>query len=106
VIRGFVAGAVLAVLVGLGIGLGLGASGLIEERRETGAVAPAPASVQLSVAPEGSDESATIELFRAARDSVVAISTSASQRDFFGRSAGEVPLGTGSGWLWDAQGMW
>jgi S1-C subfamily serine protease len=91
------------VLVGLGIGLGLGASELIGTR-ERAAAAPVPAPVQLAVAPEGSDEAATIELFRSARDSVVAISTSASQRDLFGRSAGEVPLGTGSGWLWDDQG--
>ncbi len=98
--RAILVGLLLALVLGLGIGLGLGASGWMPER---GAEAPVPAPI-LAVAPEGSDEAATIDLFRAHRDSVVAISTSASQRDVFGRSAGEVPLGTGSGWLWDARG--
>ncbi len=102
VIRGLVAGALMALLLGLGIGLGLGAWGLLGEGPPA-AVAPVPPA-QLTVAPEGSDESATIELFRAARDSVVAISTSAARRDVFGRVSSEVPLGTGSGFIWDGDG--
>ena len=101
-IRGLMAGALMALLLGLGIGLGLGAWGLLGEGTQA-AVAPVPPA-QLTVAPEGSDESATIELFRAARDSVVAISTSAAQRDRFGRVSSEVPLGTGSGFIWDGNG--
>jgi S1-C subfamily serine protease len=63
-------------------------------------VAPA----ELTLAPEGSDEAATIALFQTVRDSVVAISTSAAQRGRFGVATTEVPLGTGSGWVWDGQG--
>ena len=102
-IRGLAAGALMALLLGLGIGLGLGAWGLLGEGPPVAVVAPVPPA-QLTVAPEGSDESATIELFRAARDSVVAISTSAAQRDLFGRVSSEVPLGTGSGFIWDGNG--
>ncbi len=101
-IRGLIAGAVLALILGLGIGLGVGLSDLWEEP-QAAAVAPV-APVELAVAPEGSDEGATIATFRAARDSVVAISTSASRRDLFGRVATEVPLGTGSGFIWDGAG--
>ncbi len=102
-IRGLVAGALMALLLGLGIGLGLGAWGWLDEGQQAATMAPVPPA-QLTVAPEGSDESATIELFRAARDSVVAISTSAAQRDLFGRVSSEVPLGTGSGFIWDGNG--
>jgi S1-C subfamily serine protease len=94
-------GALMALLLGVGIGLGFGLAG--PWRAPAPVVAPvAPATV--TVAPEGSEESATIALFRAARDSVVAISTSRARRDLFGRATGEVPLGTGSGWVWDAAG--
>jgi S1-C subfamily serine protease len=89
------------LLLGLGAGLGIGLSHIFEEPATV--VAPV-APVQISVGPEGSEEAATIELFRAARDSVVAISTSASRRDLFGRVSAEVPLGTGSGFVWDGSG--
>ena len=109
VIRSFVVGALLALVLGLGIGLGLSASGWLPgwvplAGREAAAPVAALPPAELVVAPEGSEERATIDLFQQARDSVVAISTSAARRDFFGRSAGEVPLGTGSGWVWDGQG--
>jgi S1-C subfamily serine protease len=104
VVSRLLAGAVLVLLLGLGVGLGLGLSGLWRAEEEPAAVVTPVAPVALSVAPEGSDEAATIELFRAARDSVVAISTSATRRDLFGRVADEVPLGTGSGWVWDGSG--
>nr|WP_245218924.1 trypsin-like peptidase domain-containing protein [Rubellimicrobium aerolatum] len=94
---------IVALALGLGIGLGLEGAGLLGDRQAAVPVPAGPAAV-ITVAPEGSDEAATIDLFRAHRDSVVAISTSASRRDLFGRSAGEVPLGTGSGWLWDGRG--
>ena len=102
-VRGLWAGAAMALLLGLGIGLGLGLAGGLGLGREVPVVAPV-APVQLSVAPEGSDEAATIELFRAARGSVVAIATSAARRGFFGLVSAEVPLGTGSGFVWDGAG--
>ena len=109
VIRSVLVGALLALVLGLGIGLGLSASGWAPEWLSTAAregaapLAPLPPA-ELVVAPEGSEESATIDLFQQARDSVVAISTSTSQRGLFGRNATEVPLGTGSGWVWDGEG--
>nr|WP_246849299.1 trypsin-like peptidase domain-containing protein [Rubellimicrobium arenae] len=87
------------------MGLGFEGASLLGQREpQVTALTPASPAPVITVAPEGSDEAATIDLFRSARDSVVAISTSTSQRDVFGRNAGEVPLGTGSGWLWDNQG--
>lgn len=51
-----------------------------------------------------SGEEATIELFKAARDSVVFISTAERVRDPWTRNTYEQPRGTGSGFLWDARG--
>ena len=101
-------GAILALVVGLGIGLGLGASGWLPQALGSRAgtaqpVVPVPPA-ELTLAPQGSDEAATITLFQTVRDSVVAISTSAAQRGRFGVATTEVPLGTGSGWVWDGQG--
>ena len=95
--RGLLSGAALALILGVGVGLGFGVARLL----------PAPvavAPVAVAVAPEGSDEAATIALFRAARDSVVAISTSTRARDPFARASGPQPLGSGSGFIWDAAG--
>lgn len=103
-VRGLIYAVIVALALGLGLGLGLEGADLIERQQMTGLSPPSGAAPVITVAPEGSDEAATIDLFRAHRDSVVAISTSASRRDLFGRSAGEVPLGTGSGWLWDDRG--
>ncbi|HTN00557.1 MAG TPA: trypsin-like peptidase domain-containing protein [Planctomycetaceae bacterium] len=50
------------------------------------------------------DEISTIEIFRAASPSVVHITTVAVQQDLFGFKAVEIPEGTGSGFIWDAQG--
>ena len=100
--RALLIAVIVALALGLGIGIGFAGAGLFGPPAIVSAP-PAPAP-SITVAPEGSDEAATIDLFGRARDSVVAISTSTAQRDLFGRSAGEVPLGTGSGWLWDAQG--
>lgn len=104
-IRGLALGGIMALLLGLGLGLGLGLSGWWSPRPlEVAAPAPPVLPPPVITAPAGSEEAATIALFGAVRDSVVSISTSASRRDFFGRSAGEVPLGTGSGWIWDGAG--
>jgi S1-C subfamily serine protease len=45
-----------------------------------------------------------IELFEQASRSVVYITTLAVQTDLFSRNAGEVPVGSGSGFVWDQQG--
>ena len=50
------------------------------------------------------DEQATVDLFENTSPSVVYISTIARRRDFFGRVTGEVPLGTGTGFVWDREG--
>jgi S1-C subfamily serine protease len=60
-----------------------------------------------TVAPRGAlaaDETATIELFEHARESVVYISTTELVRDFWSRNVMEVPQGTGSGFIWDDAG--
>jgi S1-C subfamily serine protease len=51
------------------------------------------------------DEKATIDLFRAASPSVVYITSLAVQRDIFSLNAQEVPKGTGSGFVWDSDGL-
>jgi S1-C subfamily serine protease len=50
------------------------------------------------------DEKATIELFQQSSRSVVYISTSTVQSGYFNFNATEMPLGTGSGFIWDEQG--
>ncbi|EPX86273.1 Trypsin-like serine protease, typically periplasmic [Rubellimicrobium thermophilum DSM 16684] len=106
-IRRLAMAVLIALALGLGIGLGLGLAGLWRGPAPGPQTAPdavAVPPVMVTVAPAGSEEAATIALFRAARDSVVAISTTRTRRDLFGRAAGEVPLGSGSGWIWDGSG--
>ncbi len=51
------------------------------------------------------DERATVELFERTSPSVVYITTLARRTDWFGRPmGGEVPQGTGTGFLWDGDG--
>ena len=50
------------------------------------------------------DEQAIVDLFENTSPSVVYISTVTRRRDFFGRATGEVPLGTGTGFVWDQDG--
>ena len=50
------------------------------------------------------DERATIDLFEAARDSVVFITTRREVRDPWRRDAFEAPRGSGSGFFWDGYG--
>ncbi len=50
------------------------------------------------------EEKRFIEVFRKAAASVVYITTSSVQRDFFSLDVYEVPHGTGSGFLWDKAG--
>ena len=49
------------------------------------------------------DEQAIVDLFDNASPSVVYITAVTRRRDFFGRT-GEVPLGTGTGFVWDRDG--
>jgi len=50
------------------------------------------------------DEKSTIELFRNVSPSVVYITSKTVRRDMFSFNAMEVPQGTGSGFIWDANG--
>jgi S1-C subfamily serine protease len=49
-------------------------------------------------------EEATIKLFEDAAPSVVFITTTAVQQDYWSRNAYEIPSGTGSGFIWDDEG--
>jgi S1-C subfamily serine protease len=49
-------------------------------------------------------EEATIQLFENAAPSVVYITTTAVEQDFWSRNIYEIPSGTGSGFIWDEQG--
>jgi S1-C subfamily serine protease len=60
-------------------------------------VTPAPAEL-------GADERATMAVFERATKSVVFISNSAIQRDFWSLDTMEVPQGSGSGFVWNKQG--
>lgn len=80
---------------------------------QTPAQAPAQASDEAPSAPFANlpadrslsqAESRTIALFEAARDSVVAISTSARVRNPYTLRSMTQPLGSGSGFLWDDAG--
>jgi S1-C subfamily serine protease len=51
-----------------------------------------------------SDEEHTIHIFEQVSPSVVYITTIALQEDFFSRTVFEVPQGTGSGAIWNAEG--
>jgi len=67
---------------------------------------PAPAVARTPVPrpdlPE--EERQRIALFEQASRSVVYITTLAVQTDFFSRNVGEIPVGAGSGFVWDDQG--
>ncbi|GGL72267.1 S1C family serine protease [Wenxinia marina] len=93
-----------AAIIALGLGLGLGVE--IGRRLPGEADAPPPPPpAAIAVRPEGAEaEAATIAVFRARRDSVVSISTSATVRDRFTLRTGTQPLGSGSGFFWDDRG--
>lgn len=62
---------------------------------------PRPVAPRAALA---ADEQATVDLFRRVSPSVVHITTLAAQRDLFSLNVQEVPRGTGTGFVWDAQG--
>lgn len=70
------------------------------ESRTVGAE-PRPVVPRGSLSPE---EQATIQIFKQTNPSVVFINTVAQQMDFFTGDTREVPLGTGSGFVWDKAG--
>lgn len=51
-----------------------------------------------------SAEDATIQLFERSAPSVVFITTTAQQQDYWSRNIYEIPAGTGSGFIWDDKG--
>ena len=59
------------------------------------------------VVPRGdlaTNEQTAIAIFEEAKDSVVSITTESRVVDFWTRNAYDVPRGSGSGFIWDAQG--
>jgi len=74
---------------------------------DRGGPAPRANAQSRDVAPRGNllpEESRTVDLFERASKSVVYITTLAVQSDFFSRNVAEVPVGSGSGFIWDQQG--
>lgn len=106
--RSLFLGSFTLVLVGLVAGLWLShtpavAATLVGPSAEQ----PAPAPETRAVAPRtdlGADEQRTIHLFEEASPSVVYITTVALQAEFFSRDIAQIPLGTGSGFIWDDAG--
>jgi len=69
--------------------------------------APVPEVVLIPVTARGdlaADEQSTISLFRAASPAVVYITNIEVRRNIFSLNIHEIPLGTGSGFIWDKQG--
>jgi S1-C subfamily serine protease len=65
------------------------------------------AAAPRTAAPRGAllpDEQNNIDVFRKASPSVVHITTLETQRDLFSMNVQQVPLGTGTGFVWDADG--
>ena len=87
-------GAVLAVA---GAGLLALTPACVESRTEAAPRAVTPRG------PLAADELANIELFRKSSPSVVHITSLAAQRDMFSMNVQQVPRGTGTGFVWDAQ---
>jgi len=88
----------------LGVAIALAGAALLTMH---GAVLGRTEAGPRSVAPRGAlapDEQANIELFRKASPSVVHITTLETQRDLFSMNVEQVPLGTGTGFVWDERG--
>ncbi len=62
---------------------------------------PRPVAPSAGLLPE---ERSTVELFRRASPSVVNITTVTNRRNLFSRRIDRVPEGSGTGFIWDAQG--
>lgn len=70
---------------------------LFRKKVELRPVTPLPAEL-------GSDERATIEVFKMASPSVAYITNKQFRRDFFSLNVFKIPQGTGSGFVWDNNG--
>jgi S1-C subfamily serine protease len=80
---------------------------LISRYGPPGVAGTAPAPESRLVTPAGdlaADEKANIELFKAAGPSVVFITTSQQRVDLRTRNVLEIPVGSGSGFVWDHAG--
>ena len=86
--------------------VGLAGVGLLGSGYVLGRGGP-PSAQPRAVTPRGpldADEAAHVQLFKRVSPSVVHITTTAAQRDFFSTRVVEVPAGTGSGFVWDELG--
>jgi S1-C subfamily serine protease len=72
-----------------------------EARQEAVRSEPRPVAARGDLA---QDEKSTIELFRQASPSVVHITTLAVRQEFFSLNLLQIPQGSGTGFLWDADG--
>lgn len=88
--------------------LAFGVNNLLTGRMPASAAAGIGAAVpSRAVTPRGNlaaDELSTIDLYTRSSPSVVHITTSVEQRDFFSMNLFEIPQGTGSGFVWDDKG--
>jgi S1-C subfamily serine protease len=89
-----------AMLLGLAVGAGFFWLG-----RESRVAAPAPEPRPVAVRGDlGAAERSNIEVFRAVSPSVVHITTIERAQSLFSPRVTEVPRGTGTGFVWDAEG--
>jgi len=98
------AGTLLLLLVVIGIGCLLGYRLWVANDDDP---LHDPSARPRAITPRGdlaADEKTNTEIYSVAAGSVVHISTSKIQRDFFNRSPLETPEGTGSGFVWDDNG--
>ena len=71
----------------------------VAEAQPASPLAPSPQELELS-----DSERSDIAVFRKVSPSVVNVSSSALQRDFWSLNVQEIPQGTGSGFVWDKKG--
>ncbi len=71
---------------------------------KSGAAAAAPAAEASATEGLTAEEKRDIEVFRRASAAVVFITNIAKQQDFWSMTEREIPQGSGSGFVWDAQG--
>jgi S1-C subfamily serine protease len=99
-------GAMLLTVLGYLAGALLTPGGTPARNGASGSTAR-PDAQPRDVAPRGDlqpEEKRTIDLFDRASKSVVFITTLAVQSDFFSRNVAEIPVGSGSGFIWDEKG--
>ncbi len=105
--RSLFLGSFSLVLAGLLAGVWLSHTRAVAATLVAPAEKPATAPESRPVAPRtdlGEGELRNIRLFEEASPAVVYITTVALQADFFSRNVEQIPLGTGSGFIWDDSG--